>query len=277
MQEKATLTKRIEFCASHRYHNPAWDAETNRRVFGRCNNEHGHGHNYLLEVTLCGEIDPVTGMIMNIYDLKQYLWEVLEEFDHKHLNVDTPYFQETIPTTENMAHVLWRVFSQHPRIPTLDQIRLYEEEELFADLSQRLVEESHATGVPQARVTRIYRFSAGYPEHGHLWGYNYMVGVTVQGPIHPETGQVVDLSELDAVVDRKVLDRFHGKDLQMDPAFHGQAVSEAALAFVISRELPARLRMGEVVGVSVRATHRSEAYYAPAGHEAAFSAFPPSS
>ena len=68
---KATLTKRIEFCASHRYHNSNWDDEKNKRIFGPCNNQHSHGHNYLLEVTLLGEIDPVTGMIINLYDLKK--------------------------------------------------------------------------------------------------------------------------------------------------------------------------------------------------------------
>ncbi|MCA9481633.1 MAG: 6-carboxytetrahydropterin synthase, partial [Nitrospira sp.] len=67
---KATLTKRLEFCASHRYHNAAWDDAKNREVFGPCNNINTHGHNYLLEVTLEGEIDPVTGMIINLYDLK---------------------------------------------------------------------------------------------------------------------------------------------------------------------------------------------------------------
>ena len=63
---KATLTKRLEFCSSHRYHNPNWDEAKNRKVFGACNNVNTHGHNYLLEVTLCGEIDPVTGMIINL-------------------------------------------------------------------------------------------------------------------------------------------------------------------------------------------------------------------
>lgn len=275
-QEKATLTKRVEFCASHRYHNPAWDAETNRRVFGRCNNEPSHGHNYLLEVTLSGDIDPVTGMIINIYDLKQYLWEILEEFDHKHLNLDTPYFQRTIPTTENLVHVLWRLFSHHPRIPTLEHIRLYEDEDLFADLSRAWVEESRATGVPRARVTRMYRFSAGHTEDEHLWGHDYSVSVAVDGPIHPETGQVVDLSDLDALVTRNVLDRFHGKDLRWDPAFQGQSVSEVALAGVIYRSLANRLRMGQVAGISVRASHRSEACYMAAEHDAVFSAFPPS-
>ena len=100
------LTKRLEFSAAHRYHNPAWSEERNRAVFGRCNNPHGHGHNYLLEVTVAGAVDHVTGMVVNLYDLKTVLEQVLVEFDHKNLQEDTPYFSGRIPTTENFAVVL---------------------------------------------------------------------------------------------------------------------------------------------------------------------------
>src|SRR3989454_5589977 len=99
------LTKRLEFSAAHRYRKPGWSEERNRAVFGRHNNP--HGHNYLLEVIVSGAIDPVTGMVINLYDLKQVLKQVLVEFDHKSLNEDTPYFKDRIPTTENFAVVLW--------------------------------------------------------------------------------------------------------------------------------------------------------------------------
>src|SRR5690348_6116432 len=97
------ITKRIEFSASHRYHNSAWDEARNAAVFGECNLAHGHGHNYLLEVTIAGSVAPETGMVVNLFDLKQLLLEVLIGFDHKHLNLDTPYFTTRIPTTENIA------------------------------------------------------------------------------------------------------------------------------------------------------------------------------
>ena len=100
------LNKRIEFCASHRYHKPEWDAAKNRATFGACNNDPGHGHNYMLEVTVAGEVDPQTGMVVNLFDLKRVLLQVLEEFDHKHLNLDLPYFEHQIPTSENIARPL---------------------------------------------------------------------------------------------------------------------------------------------------------------------------
>ena len=88
------LTKRIEFAAAHRYHRPEWDEAKNRAVFGRCYNPPAHGHNYLLDVTVSGEVDPKTGMVINLFDLKRVLLSVLEEFDHKNLNLDMPYFAD---------------------------------------------------------------------------------------------------------------------------------------------------------------------------------------
>ena len=130
----ATLTKAFEFSASHRYHRPQWSDEENRRVFGACANPNGHGHNYMLEVTLTGPIDPVTGMIINLVDVKAVVEQVLEEFDHTHLNKDTPYFRDRIPTTENLAITLWeRIAPQLPPGPILHNLRLHEDEDLYAD------------------------------------------------------------------------------------------------------------------------------------------------
>src|SRR3712207_1802581 len=95
------LTKRIEFCASHRYYRADWPLERNKEKFGACHWAPGHGHNYLLEVTVQGEVPNETGMVINLTELKQVLQAVLSEFDHKHLNLDTPYFNDRIPTTEN--------------------------------------------------------------------------------------------------------------------------------------------------------------------------------
>ena len=142
---KATLTKRLEFCASHRYHNAKWDDAKNREVFGVCNNINTHGHNYLLEVTLKGDIDPVTGMIINLYDLKIILNHILEQFDHKNLNLDTPFFSNKIPTTENLAWTLWAILQNHPDLPDLDTLRLYEDENLYAEVTAEDWEKAQAS------------------------------------------------------------------------------------------------------------------------------------
>src|SRR4030042_1242644 len=102
------VTRRAEFAASHYYHNPKFSAEENRRIFGKCNNPHGHGHNYALEVTVAGEVDPVTGMVFDLKELKKLLErEVLELMDHRFLNKEVPVFASKIPTTENIAVEIW--------------------------------------------------------------------------------------------------------------------------------------------------------------------------
>ena len=100
---KVLLTKRIEFAAAHRYIKAEWDEARNRAVFGPCYNPPAHGHNYMVEVTVLGEVDPKTGMVVNLFDLKRILLNVLEEFDHKNLNLDMPYFESRIPTSQGRA------------------------------------------------------------------------------------------------------------------------------------------------------------------------------
>jgi 6-pyruvoyltetrahydropterin/6-carboxytetrahydropterin synthase len=128
------VTRRAEFSASHYYHNPAFSAEENRRVFGKCNNPHGHGHNYTVEVTVGGEVDSKTGMVLDVKDLKRVLdEEVLQLFDHKFLNVEVPAFRETIPTTENIAVEIWKRLAPNLSSGRLHRIRVYETPDLFVD------------------------------------------------------------------------------------------------------------------------------------------------
>jgi 6-pyruvoyltetrahydropterin/6-carboxytetrahydropterin synthase len=184
------LTKRIEFAAAHRYHKPEWDEAKNRAVFGPCYNPPAHGHNYLLEVTVSGEVDPHTGMVINLFDLKRVLLAVLEEFDHKNLNLDMPYFKDRIPTSENLARVLWTKLVRQKDIGVLHAITLHEDEDLYAEVTA-------AAGLDVASVTRRYSFSA--MQGGHE-GREWDCFVTLQGPIDPITGMVTDLAELDRLV-----------------------------------------------------------------------------
>ncbi len=128
------VTRRTEFSASHYYHNPKLSPEENRRIFGKCNNPHGHGHNYALEVTVAGEVDPKTGMVMDLKELKQLLeTEVMQEMDHRFLNKEVQAFAATIPTTENIAVEIWKRLEPKLRYGKLHRIRLYETPDLFVD------------------------------------------------------------------------------------------------------------------------------------------------
>ncbi len=131
------LTRRAMFSASHYYWNESWPAEKNERVFGRCANRNGHGHNYALEVTVAGKPDPVTGYVVDLKWLKDVMErEVLAAYDHKHLNLDAPEFAHAIPTTENIAIAAWQRLQ--PAITAaggaqLSRIRVYETPEIFAE------------------------------------------------------------------------------------------------------------------------------------------------
>jgi len=129
-----TITRKMEFSASHRYDNPAFSPEENRRVFGKCNNPHGHGHNYTLEVTVAGEPDPQTGMVLDLKELKELLErEVMRRMDHRHLNFEVPELAGKIPTCENIARVIWDLLEPQITQGRLHKIRLYESPDLYAE------------------------------------------------------------------------------------------------------------------------------------------------
>jgi len=128
------LTRRAEFSASHYYHSPALSAEENQRLYGKCNNPHGHGHNYVLEVTVRGAIDSRSGMVMDLKQLKEILRrEVIDVLDHRFLNEEVPAFRHVIPTTENLAVEIWHMLAPQLEFCELDRIRLYETPDLFVD------------------------------------------------------------------------------------------------------------------------------------------------
>jgi len=123
---KLELTRRYRFSASHRLHAAKLSEEENRRVYGKCNNPYGHGHNYVLEVSVCGPVDPVTGMIANLGDLDAFVErQVLAEFDHRNLNEDVQAFRETVPTAENLCK---EAYARLRKFPTarVERVRLEE-------------------------------------------------------------------------------------------------------------------------------------------------------
>ncbi len=137
MKKKVTISKKFEFSASHRYWIDDWAAEKNHEVFGLCTSPYGHGHNYELHVTVSGPIDQQTGMIINLSTLKAIAGKIVEQFDHKFLNLDTPYFKDRVPTTENIALVLYELLDEQLKKEagiTLEKIRLYERGDLYVDV-----------------------------------------------------------------------------------------------------------------------------------------------
>jgi 6-pyruvoyltetrahydropterin/6-carboxytetrahydropterin synthase len=131
------ITRKAEFSASHVCANPDWSAEDNRRVYGPDANPNGHGHNYVVEVTVEGDPDPVTGIVFDLRELKQILnQEIIEPMDHRFLNREVPPFDRIVPTTENIALEIRNRLE--PRIrrdsAQLRNVRLYETADLFVDI-----------------------------------------------------------------------------------------------------------------------------------------------
>ncbi len=123
---KAHLTRRYIFSASHRLHSDLLSEEENANVYGKCNNPHGHGHNYALEVTVSGRVDKKTGMVCNLVDLDETVRrEILDRFDHVNLNV-RPEFKVAVPTTENLSEVIFHLLKRKFSSAHLEKVRLEE-------------------------------------------------------------------------------------------------------------------------------------------------------
>ncbi len=132
MSPTAFVTRRMAFSASHRLHNAELSAEENLSVFGKCNNPNGHGHNFTVEVTVAGGIDPRTGMVFNLRALKDVMVEVIEQgLDHKNLNSDVPVLKGVIPTAENISVVIWKMLAERLPSGTLYEVKLIETENNF--------------------------------------------------------------------------------------------------------------------------------------------------
>ncbi len=231
------LTKRIEFAAAHRYIKPEWDEAKNRAVFGPCYNPPAHGHNYMVEVTVSGEVDPKTGMVVNLFDLKRILLNVLEEFDHKNLNLDMPYFKDRIPTSENLARVLWTKLDKQNDIGTLHAIRLYEDEDLYAEVTA-------AAGLDVASVTRRYSFTS--IQDGNQ-SPEWDCFVTVHGAIDPVTGMVIDIGALNRLVQERVVQTFDRQDFRQ--ILGTQTVAGEQLVEHIWKQLVSSLPSGRLSNV----------------------------
>lgn len=123
---KLSLTRRYRFSASHRLHSPKLSEQENLKLYGKCSNPLGHGHNYVVEVTLTGLVDPATGMVANLGDLDPFVErEVIEAFDQKNLNEEVPEFRKSVPTTENVVREIYRRLSKFPAA-RLERVRVEE-------------------------------------------------------------------------------------------------------------------------------------------------------
>jgi 6-pyruvoyltetrahydropterin/6-carboxytetrahydropterin synthase len=130
----ALYNKITNFSASHRLFNPNLSDEENEKLFDKCNNKNGHGHNYKLEITICGEVNPVSGYVIDLKLLKNIIEEeIIEKVDHTNLNLDVDFLKGTIPSVENLAIAFWKVLENKLPSGKLYKIKLFETENSYVE------------------------------------------------------------------------------------------------------------------------------------------------
>ena len=133
-----TATRRLRFNAAHRVHNPELSDLENRELFGKCNNPNWHGHNYVLEVSVSGEVDPRTGYVVDLGVLRDVVErELIEHVDHRNLNLDVDFMRGVNPTSENIVVQCWRVLAPHVAPARLTRLRLWETENNYVEYEGR--------------------------------------------------------------------------------------------------------------------------------------------
>jgi 6-pyruvoyltetrahydropterin/6-carboxytetrahydropterin synthase len=205
---KCIINRRAQFSASHRYWLPELSAAENQAAFGLCAQPYGHGHNYVLYISLYGDIDEY-GMVLNLSDVKHVIkQEVTAQLDYGCLNEVWAEFKETLPTTENIARVIWQRLAPH--FP-LVRIQLFEHPELFAEYLGKDMEAFLTIGTHFSAAHRLALASLTLEQNSEIYGkcaringhgHNYHLEVTVIGEIDARTGMIVDLVKLHELVDR---------------------------------------------------------------------------
>lgn len=237
------INRRAQFSASHRYWLPEWSDAENRAAFGPCSRAPGHGHNYVLYVSMLGELDEY-GMVLNLSDVKRVIkQEVTSQLDFTYLNDVWPEFQATLPTTEHMARVIWQRLAPH--LPIV-KIQLFEHPELWAEYTGNGMEAYLTISTHFSAAHRLALPTLSYDEnveiygkcarpHGH--GHNYHLEVTVKGETDPRTGMIADLGELQQAIDDHVVEPFDHTFLNKDIAYFEKVVPTAENIAIHIRDL----------------------------------------
>ncbi|MDH5525847.1 MAG: 6-carboxytetrahydropterin synthase [Nitrospirota bacterium] len=264
------LTKRAEVAVAHQCLRDDWNALQNEAVYGL--ESRPHGHNYLIEVTVAGEVRPESGMVVNIKDVKAAMGAVLADYDHRNLNGDHPAFARQAPTTERVVQQMWADLQGRLTDGTLERVRLFENEDTWY--------EAHRPGSPLAPgvkasmlITRRYTFSAAHRLHapslseqenrdlfrdcnnpnGH--GHNYTLEVTVGGDVDPQTGLATDHRGLDETIRKAVVDRYNFRNLNGEvPEFADQVTTSENIVRTIWQTLERQLGDGTLYRIRLGET-----------------------
>ncbi|MBF2055724.1 MAG: 6-carboxytetrahydropterin synthase [Cyanobacterium sp. T60_A2020_053] len=238
---KCVVNRRAKFSASHRYWLRELSESENQARFGLNSRFPGHGHNYVLFVSLMGELDEY-GMVQNLSNVKKVIKnEVTSQLDYSYLNDTWAEFQETLPTTENIARVIWQRLAPH--LPLID-IQLYEHPQLWVNYQGKAMEATLSIQTHFSAAHRLASNQLSYEENLEIYGkcarpnghgHNYHLEVSVTGNIDPRTGMIVDLGALQQVIDDYVVEPFDHTFLNKDISYFANTVPTAEnIAFYIA-------------------------------------------
>lgn len=227
------IKRRAQFSASHRYWLPELSPTENFERFGPTARAPGHGHNYILYVSMVGELDEY-GMVLNLSDVKHVIKaEVTSQLDFAYLNDTWIEFQQTLPTTEHMARVIWQRLAPH--LP-ITNIQLFEHPLLWADYQGNGMEAYLTVSTHFSAAHRLALPDLSFEENCEIYGkcarpnghgHNYHLEVTVKGEIDPRTGMIVDLVALQTAIDDYVVEPFDHTFLNKDIAYFAKVVPTA--------------------------------------------------
>ncbi len=228
---KCTVNRRSQFSASHRYWLSELSEAENQRLFGKCTRL--HGHNYVLHVSLENELDSY-GMVLNLTEAKAIIHrEVVDPLDFSYLNETWSAFETTLPTTENMAQVIWQRLTPH--LP-ITNVQLFETSNLWADYQGNGMEAYLTTSAHFSAAHRLALPDLSDQENGEIYGkcarpnghgHNYRVEVTVKGEVDPRTGMLVDLGALQAAIAQHVIEPLDHTFLNKDVTYFKEVVPTA--------------------------------------------------
>ncbi|PSB24252.1 6-carboxytetrahydropterin synthase [Stenomitos frigidus] len=240
---KCIIDRRAQFSASHRYWLPEVSEAENFERFGACARSPGHGHNYVLFVSMAGELDEY-GMVLNLSDVKQVIKrEVTSQLDFSFLNDAWSEFQETLPTTEAIARTIWQRLAPH--LPIV-RIQLFEQPELWADYYGNNMEAYLTISTHFSAAHRLARPDLSYEKNCEIYGkcarpnghgHNYHLEVTIKGEIDPRTGMIADLVVFQKAVDDYVVEPFDHTFLNKDIPYFAEVVPTAENIAVHIRSL----------------------------------------
>lgn len=237
------INRRAQFSASHRYWLPELSESENQAKFGPCTRVPGHGHNYVLYVSMLGDLDEY-GMVLNLSDVKKVIKrEVTNQLDFSYLNDVWPEFQDSLPTTEHMARVIWGHLAPH--LPII-KIQLFEHPELWAEYMGNDMEAYLTISTHFSAAHRLALSTLSYDENVEIYGkcarpnghgHNYHLEVTVRGTIAPRTGMIADLEKVQRAINDHVVEPFDHTFLNKDIPYFEKVVPTAENIAVHIRDL----------------------------------------